>query len=141
MLLIKKYINAKHVIKYGVLSFVFQLSIFYYRNNYIENVILDPLDVTIEHLAISSILAVGYIVFTFMYFSEMHKVTSAAYETMFDKKLIEVYEWGDIFFFIALACGGANVVYCIWRPYFVAVMIVSLFVAMYHYTKIYTKFN
>ncbi len=141
LLLIRKYLESKGVLKYGIFSFAFQIAIFFYRNYYIENVILDLLDVTTLHLVISSLLALGYIIFTFMYFSEIHKITSVSYEKMFDKKLIEVYEWGDIFFFIALACSGANIIYCIWRPYFVAVMIVSLFIAMYHYTKIYTKFD
>jgi len=71
----------------------------------------------------------------------VHEITSESYEEMFGCKSTEIYEWGDIFLFIALAAGGANIICSVWRPYFVAIMIVSLFAAMYHFTKIYTRFE
>ncbi len=141
LLFIRKYVVLKTVWKFGFGALLFQVAIFFYRNKYIENVILDTLDITVLHLIISSLLAVGYIVFTFLFFSKIHQITSKSYEKMFQKKTTEFYEWGEIFFFIALAAGGANIVCCVWRPYFVAVLIVSLIISMYHYSKIYTKFN
>jgi hypothetical protein len=141
LMIISKYVGMRGILKYAIPSLIFQIAIFIYRNIFIENKILELWDLTPEHLLISSILALGYVVFTFLYFSRLHEITAEAYEEMFDKKLIEIYEWGDIFYFIALACSGANIICCIWRPCFVAVMIVSLFISIYHYTKIYTKFN
>jgi uncharacterized membrane protein YfhO len=114
--------------------------VFAYRHFFAKG-LLDILDITTTHLIVSSVLAVLYIVSTFVYFSHIHEITSASYEEMFGKKLIEIYEWGDIFYFIAIICSGANIVCPVWRPYFVAVMLVSLFVSIYHYSKIYTNFN
>lgn len=139
--LIRKYISVKGILKYSAFPFIFQIVIFFYRNNFIENVILESWDITVNHLVISALLALGYIVSTYLYFSKIHEVTSSAYESMFGKKLTEIYEWGDVFFFIAIACGGANIICPLWRPYFVAVMIVSLFIAVFHFTKIYTGFE
>ena len=139
IILIRKYISISEILKYSVFPFAFHVIIYFYRSKYIENVILETWDISVLHLVISSVLAIGFIVSTYMYFSKVHQVTSDAYERMFGKKLTEIYEWGDVFFFIALACGGANIICPVWRPYFVAVMIVSLFIAVFHFTKIYAR--
>lgn len=138
---IRKYIKVKACLKYSVLAFVFQIAIFYYRNRFIENVIFETWDITVTHLIISSILVIGYVAFTYVYFSTLHEITSSSYETMFGQKLTEVYQWGDIFLLVALAFSGANVICVAWRPYFVPFMILSLFIAVYHYLKLYTKFD
>jgi len=139
--ILRKYLNCKGLSKYAIFSFLFQIAIFFYRNKFIENVIFELGDITFFHLIISSVLTLGYIIFTFLYFSKVHEITSESYEEMFGCKSTEIYEWGDIFLFIALAAGGANIICSVWRPYFVAIMIVSLFAAMYHFTKIYTRFE
>ncbi len=141
LFIIRQYVNCKDILKYALPTLGFQILVYLYRYRFIENVILELWDISVLHLVVSSVLAIGYIVFTFNYFSKIHEITTSAYESMFGKKLTEVYEWGDVFYLIAIACGGANIICPIWRPYFVAVMIVSLFIAIYHYTKIYTRFN
>ncbi len=141
MLIIKKYVEIKPVLKYSALALVFQIAVYFYRYKFIENIIFETWDISVSHLVIGSLLALGFMIFTFLYFSKLHEITSVAYEEMFGKKLSEIYEWGDIFFLIALLCGGGNIICPVWRPYFVSVMIVSLFIAVYHYTKIYTKFE
>jgi flagellar biosynthesis protein FlhB len=127
--------------KYALFALIVQILIYFYRLKYIENVILETWNITLPHLVISSVLAFFYIIFTWMYFNKVHEATAEAYEEMFNRKNKEIYEWGDVFYLIALASGGANIICPIWRPYFVAIMIVSIFASMYHFTKIYTKFE
>ncbi len=138
---IRKYLDVKGLWKYAVPALLVHVFLFFYRNKFVENVIIETNDITLSHLIISSLIAFGYIFYTYMYFSILHKKTSDAYENMFGWISTEVYEWGDIFFLIALCAGGANIICPVWRPYFIPVMIVSIVAAMYNYTKIYTKFG
>ena len=141
LVLIRNYVNLKGIFKYFFLTIVFQGVVFIYKMFFIENIILELWDITILHLLISAVIAFGYIVFTFLYFRKVHQITSDSYEKIFGWKSMQDYRLGEIFFYIALSAGGANIICPIWRPTFSGIMIITLFISVYHYSKLYTRFD
>ncbi len=141
LLLIRNYVNLKGIFKYFALAIVFQGATFVYKMFFVENIVLELWDITVWHLAVGAVIALGYIVFTFSYFRKVHQITADSYEKIFGWKSMQDYRLGEVFFFIALSAGGANIICPIWRPTFSGTMIITLFISIYHYSKLYTRFD